>query len=269
MPRHRRAVQLAVLIAGAFLATQARATTVQIAPSKDNTLYQQVSGTLSNGAGSFFFAGTSGANEIRRGLVAFDIAAAIPHGATIQSVTLTLHMSQTTTGAQSVSLRRVSADWGEGTSDAAGGEGGGAPSATNDATWIHRFFNTTLWSTVGGDFTGGTSATLSVVDTTFYSWSGAGLVADVQQMLDAPATNFGWILIGNEGLASTAKRFDSRQNAAAWLRPVLTVDYIRTVPGTPAAGVAMLSIGLAGLAVFALRRRSKVPAHSRGVTKLS
>jgi hypothetical protein len=36
-------------------------------------------------------------------------------------------------------------------------------------------------------------------------------VADVQQWLDQPASNFGWIIIGNESQSGTSKRFNSRE----------------------------------------------------------
>jgi hypothetical protein len=52
------------------------------------------------------------------------------------------------------------------------------------------------------------------------------MAADVQGWLDSPATNFGWIIIGNESAALTAKRFDAHESAAT--RPILTVYY--TVP---------------------------------------
>jgi hypothetical protein len=38
-----------------------------------------------------------------------------------------------------------------------------------------------------------------------------GMVANVQQWLDQPASNFGWIIIGNESQSATSKRFDSRE----------------------------------------------------------
>jgi hypothetical protein len=224
---------------------------VQIAPSKDNTLYQQASGTLSNGAGSFFFAGTNAGGEIRRGLLMFDVQASIPSGATITGAALTLHMSQATSGSQTINLRRVTADWGEGSSDASGAEGGGAASTTGDATWIHRFFNTTLWSTVGGDLVGIPSGSQSVTDTTFYTWTGSGLVADVQQWLDNPASNFGWAVVGNEAASSTAKRFDSRQNAVTPLRPILVVDYVPAVPATTPISLFVIGFGLLAFAAAA------------------
>ena len=100
---------------------------VSIGPSKDNTLYQTPTGSHSNGAGQYFFAGTTSLGVFRRGVVAFDIAGSIPAGSTISSVSLELHMSRTIGGPEIVELRRLLADWGEGTSRASGEEGGVPP----------------------------------------------------------------------------------------------------------------------------------------------
>ena len=56
------------------------------------------------------------------------------------------------------------------------------------------------------------------------------MTADVQSWLDTPASNFGWIVVGVEGTAGTAKRFDTRESTTP---PVLTIDY--TAPAPPAA----------------------------------
>jgi hypothetical protein len=124
-----------------------------------------------------------------------------------------------------VSLHRVLADWGEGTSDAAGNEGQGAPATPNDATWTHRFFNTSTWSTPGGDFVATASATRVVNDIGLYTWKSAGMRDDVQAWVNSPATNFGWELLGNETAPSTAKRFDSSEDLSSPAHPQLTVYY--------------------------------------------
>lgn len=198
-----------------------------IGPTRDNTLYENGAGLISNGAGEYFFTGKTGTSAIRRGLVAFNIAGSIPAGSRVTSATLTLHLSREPAngGPESIELRRLLADWGEATSDALANEGGGAAATPGDATWIHTFSDTGFWSSPGGDFALTVSASQTVDAVGFYTWSGPGLVADVQSWLDNPQGNFGWILIGNETAALTAKRFDSRENAETLFRPQLSVGY--------------------------------------------
>lgn len=209
-------------------ATAARAqTTVMINPGKDNTLYEHAAGALSNGAGKYFFAGKTGAGAIRRGLLQFDLIGFVPPTSTVIEVTLTMNMSRTITGEHDVSLHRLLSDWGEGDSAAPGEEGGGTTASPGDATWLHTFFNTSFWNAAGGDFVATPSASEPVNALGFYTWgSTPEMVADVQSWVDDPSANFGWILVGNESLSSSAKRFDSRQNLTPANRPVLTVTYM-------------------------------------------
>jgi hypothetical protein len=198
-----------------------------IGPTKDNTLYENAEGLISNGSGQNFFVGKTGSNAIRRGVVTFDIAR-IPAGSRVTGATLTLHMSREPAvgGPETIELHRLLADWGEGASDALANEGGGAAASPGDATWIHTFSDALLWSSPGGDFSPNVSASQAVDEIGFYSWSGPALVADVQSWLDSPQANFGWILIGNEGVATTAKRFDTRENIDTSFRPTLSVQYV-------------------------------------------
>ncbi|MBD3289750.1 DNRLRE domain-containing protein, partial [candidate division KSB1 bacterium] len=201
---------------------------VQIPAKMDNTLYEDASGELSNGAGQSFFVGRTNQteNSIRRGLIAFDISGNIPANAVIQDVMLTLSMSKTSSGAEDIMLHRVLAEWGEGTSDASGNEGSGTAATTSDATWTYRMYNTELWDTQGGDFALTSSATLSVDNAGSYTWgSTQQMVDDVQGWLDNPSENFGWILVGNESSSRTSKRFDSHEHPTASSRPVLSVTY--------------------------------------------
>ena len=109
-----------------------------------------------------------------------------------------MNMSMTPAGALTVELHKLLADWGEGTSHAPMGEGDGAPATPNDATWRHRFFDTIFWTTQGGDFSATVSASQSVGGVGQYTWSSAQMVADVQSWLDNPASNFGWLVLGDE-----------------------------------------------------------------------
>jgi hypothetical protein len=209
----------------------ARADIVTVAASLDNTIFSE-DGGLSNGAGDYFFAGrTKGTDgtELRRGLVAFDVAGALPPGATINSVTLTLYMSRTRTQDETVDLHRILADWGEGTSHADGEEGKGAAATAGDATWSHRLWPGTAWSSPGGDFAASPSASAVVGGQNGdYSWSSAGMVTDVQSWLDSPSSNYGWILIGNEVDTRVVKRFNSDESSDANRRPELEIDFTPT-----------------------------------------
>jgi hypothetical protein len=207
---------------------------VNLNPIKDNTLYQYIAadGDRSNALGFYFFAGETGLGtgqgELRRGVIAFDIAGNIPAGSTITGVTLSLNMSMTALDtARTIELHRLLADWGEGTSQATGGEGAGAPATPNDVTWRHRFFDTIFWTTEGGDFLPTVSASQSVGPVGIYMWSSPGMIVDVQSWLNNPATNFGWLVLGDESELGTAKRFDTRESASP---PVLTIQYTTGVP---------------------------------------
>lgn len=200
---------------------------VTLTSVRDNTLYESATGALSNGAGTGFFTGTTNNPiQLRRGVVRFDLSG-IPSNATIASARLRLNLSFTqATAADDVTVHRALADWGEGASVASGNQTAGAASTTNDATWIHRFFNAQLWAAAGGDFTASASATTSVGTTTgFYEWTGAGLAADVQQWVSGANPNYGWLLRCNEPVARTQRRFDTRENATLANRPMLIVNY--------------------------------------------
>jgi hypothetical protein len=223
---------LATVLTG-LAAHAAMADEVVLDASKDNSLFSE-SSTLSNGAGARLFCGRvapQGGGALRRALLAFDVAGNVPPGATIDSVELTLNMSRSIAGAEPCSISALTTDWGEGASDAPGQEGRGAPAQPGDATWDHTFFDTDFWTTDGGDFEAVPDATIDVAGNGFYTWgTNAAMVSRVQFWLDTPASNFGWILIGNEAELTTAKRFDSRENVTEANRPRLRVVF------TPSSG---------------------------------
>jgi len=211
---------------------KARGDVVVLAPVKDNTLYEDGAGILSNGSGVYFFAGFTVSESLRRGLIAFDLTG-IPPNATVTNASLSMYLSMTHGGSASVSLHKTSRDWGEGASDAGEPGGAGVQAEVNDATWFHTFYDTVFWTNHGGDFSATSSAatTVSSVDTT-YTWTGPGVVADVQGWISNPATNFGWVIQGNETTAGKAQRFNTRENTNN--PPRLTVTYQAPSP-TPTA----------------------------------
>ncbi len=206
-----------------------KADVITINPSKDNTLYEDTLGEVSNGAGEYLFVARDMRGVIKRGAIAFDIAGNIPPGSTIERVTLKMFASRTKTETNQLTrLFKFTNDWGEGTSNAEDQEGQGAGASTNDATWRKRFHDTSsFWINRGGDFSFTPSGNAQVGgQSQFYTWDSTLLmVADVQEWLDVPSKNFGWIIIGPEAMNGTSKRFDSRENGTLENRPALTVEY--------------------------------------------
>ena len=201
----------------------------ELRPAKDNTLYEDEEGRFSNGAGEHLFTGKTAKSSTRRGLVAFDVATVLPPGATVQSVEVTLHMSKSISGMENVDLRRMLADWGEGDSDASVEEGAGTEAAADDATWTHTFADGEAWARPGGVFAETAGGVQVIGDVGFYRWgSTVQLVADVQQWLDHPEENFGWMILGNEESTTTTKRFDSREHEDQTVRPLLRIEFTRS-----------------------------------------
>src|SRR5947208_6841220 len=191
----------------------ASADTININPSKDNTLYQYIpaDGDRSNALGNHFFTGETAVGELRRGVIAFDIVGNVPAGSTITGVTLSMHVSRVPNNtARTVELHRLLADWGEGTSVAPGEEGIGAPATPNDATWRHRLFDTVFWTTQGGDFSATVSASQSVGAIGVYTWRSPQMTADVKTCLDNLTTDVGIMMLVDYSTGYTAKRFDTR-----------------------------------------------------------
>ena len=249
------ALPLALAVAG----HDAGAAQARIGALHDATLYEDPAGALGNGAGEYLFAGRTGAGAIRRTLLAFDVAANVPAGTTIDRVELQLDMSRSVaTGGGEVSVHRVLRPWGEGAANAPGEEGGGALAQPGDATWLHAVSPGELWSTPGGDFVATASASRSVGGIGSYQWTGNGLVADVQSWLDDPSGNFGWVLLGDETAVPSTKRFNSAENLVEATRPLLVVEYT-AVPLPPA--LALMAGGLLVLTGRARRRHLSPGPH--------
>lgn len=227
------AAALAIFVAPA---SRALAGSVTITCDKDNSLIQPTTmGDVSNALGDLFSGrtGSMGGNAPLRAVMHFNVAGSIPAGATITGVSLNLVVLLEpilNPGPQSHALHRLTADWGEGTSSSTTGQG--APATPGDATWNHRFFPRQFWTTPGGDFVAAPSATKIADDPgTTVTWSSATMIADVQGWLDSPATNFGWVLIGNEAATTTARLFGSSENTMPENRPALVIEF--TPPPCP------------------------------------
>jgi len=226
-----RTALLGALVA---LAGAARADVLTLTAVRDTTLWNDATGSVANGSGPVMIVGRSGSNStapVRRGLVRFDVAALVPAGSVVNSVQLVLANPSGNTGARNVRVHRVLADWGEGASSTASGQG--APAQPGDATWLHRFYPSQNWATAGGDFAASASTVLAVDQLGIHTWpSTAAAVADVQGWLDAPAGNFGWLLkLDVENVSQSTKVFGTRESAdpAEW--PTLVVDFTPPLVG--------------------------------------
>jgi hypothetical protein len=266
--KRRTVVCLAVLL---FLVPPATfADTIDIVANRDTTIYKDQPSN-SNGAGPAMFVGDDARGSPRRALIGFDIADSIPAGAIITSVGLKLVLDEAAPGdskAREIDLHQLLANWGEGTagkgsSGPRSGEGFSTPANGTAATWSQRFYNTAPWTNPGGDFSATVSGSAMVgTAKQAYAWdSTPGMVSDVQDWLDDPANNFGWILLGDESTATTARRFDTREaaNAADW--PTLEVTFSTATVPEPST-LALLVLGSLGL-IGCLRPRRRPAISAR------
>jgi hypothetical protein len=277
------------------MARIAVADTIQLVPCKDETLIQTTDpdNQLSNGMGDIYVGRTNqdGHNplnpplatiSIRRGLMEFNIAAGkditdnhtIPAGAIITSVSLSVEDVRSLNGDQQISLHDMFRDWGEGSSFFDGGSG--AVAVDGDATWLYAFYhgdNSLLnqpWSTPGGAIGTDYSSAVSGVATDqatgaghLVTWSSAQMVADVQNWLNNPGSDFGWMMLGNESDGQTAKRFVSREGPGLKdpytpevPAPLLTIQYtLAAVPEPSAAALIVIFAAGLGAAGYCRRRR--------------
>ncbi len=264
---------LGLFLAG-VLPTQgfaAEPVTITLDAALDTSIYEE-SGTLSNGAGKFLFAGKTLIEMRRRALLAFDIAGNIPGDSTIQAVTLTLNTSKEPEDAEPVtfSLHALSHAWGEGSSDAGDPGGLGTNATAGDATWDASDYQpagtTILWGTTGGDYDPSSSADLSVNGTGPCTATGPGLVADVQGWLDAPSSNHGLILIGDEATLKSARRFDSRENDLEdGAPPTLEITYVPEPDRFTMSSASLLL--LIGLGLLHRWQRAGVPRAHASISK--
>jgi hypothetical protein len=252
-------VTLTVLTAIALNCLDLRADVANVSPAQDTGLFDL--NPLNNfGAAPNVVVGATASGRVGRMLLEFDVAGAIPAGATINSVTLRLAdvSSQGDTYVSSTfSLHRALVDWN-------GGTNVGNTATAGSATWDYRVFETINWGASGGlsgvDYLASASAGISLsqlVSTngpgTNFRGSTPQLVTDVQDWLNNPGTNFGWFLVSSAELSPrSARRLGTTENSAAGSRPLLTIDF------TPVPEPTTLSLALGGiLGVLWLRRRPR------------
>jgi hypothetical protein len=252
---HANPRRLAALIAvtAACVANPAGATTLVLEAARDTAIFAD-SVDYASGAGQLFVGNTAG-SQPRRALLWFDLSQ-VPAGMRVVEASLRILVNRHAPAApvSSMALHRLSGAWGEGGSNFGSGNGGGDQAQPGEATWRSRFHGNaaTIWRQPGGDYVAAPSATLSFSGTGLFTWTGPGLAADVNTWRASPASNHGWIVIGDERESYTARRFHSRETGDAFSRPQL---HLTLAPDTaagdedvplPAWALGALGLGLAG-----------------------
>lgn len=215
----------------------ARAEQVTLFPSADATLIE-FKPTNSLGGVNWISAGTTQNGNSNRALIKFEVASALPAGATITDISVNVSVTRTPVDGNTdslFSLRRVLRPWNEGAALPADPNypGQGAPALSGDATWTHAAWGTSAWTIPGGlegvDYSGAFSASTFIagVRAEPYFFESGGMIADVQLWLDQPGQNFGWMLKTEEEESRfTARRFGSRELEDPFESPQLTITYL-------------------------------------------
>jgi hypothetical protein len=271
--------------------TVASATVVTVPALQDATIFGTSAGAdtgNASGKGPAMFVGADGSSNRKRSLIEFDVASAnIPANATITGVTMTLYLAQVagsggSSGGGSYPSRTIGAydllqSWGEGgsgspTSPGVGGSGQGYARQAGDSTWDYAFYNPAdlssgKWTNGTTNLYGGNFAATASATSTFtsfsalnvpFTWSSAGMVADVQAWVGGTSPNDGWLLKSDnlEDSPTSFLGFWTKDGAAAnnnpGIAPSLTITY-----SVPEPSAALLIGGAAGLSCLLGRARRR------------
>ncbi len=223
---------LLLALASPTPAPQGTTQVVVLEPVADATLIESATGALANGQGLYLHAGRTNqpTESLRRGLLRFDVAAALPPQARIEEARLVLHVTGGNGEPVELAVHLATRAWTEGPSNAPGGQG--APAQPGDVTWLHASYPTLAWNRPGGDLLPPASATTTVNAPGAYTLTHPQRLArDVRLWLKSPGRNHGWMLLGDEQTVGGSRRVDSRESADPTLRPRLEIRY--RLPGPP------------------------------------
>lgn len=218
------------VLALAFVACWGTASAVSVSvtgttDTDDSTLYSNATSD-NGGATDRGRVGRTGSFGERRMLVRFDLSG-IPTNSVVSSATLQMLMAEappTGPNPTTQSIHRVTASWVEGNGTGTGAAG----TIVNGAvSWDSREHGSVLWATPGGDFDALPSAQVSAGNVTFVYelWDGVGVTSDVQSWISNPGINHGWIVVGDESQAQTARGYGSSESIDPDERPVLFIEY--------------------------------------------
>ncbi len=274
--KHFNRVWLTITLCGA-LSVRALADTQTFAPIADATIFNffgcppAPNGECGSGLGDRLYFGDTVSFGERRGLLRFDLTS-IPAGSTITAATLSLTLVRARADNSTVSVRRLLQPWSEGPSIFT--RGSGVPALPGDVTWLTRTFATTPaqpWITPGGDFVPTISSSQVVGGVVFpvlsvpYAFVGTQLAVDVQNWVNQPSTNYGWIILGSVGASgqSVAKAFASREHLVPSERPSLTVTFTPTAPISEDIPIPAWALGALGAALAAAQARNRSARRQR------
>lgn len=247
-------MKLAKLALALILAASLHADSVTLTPVADTAIFSLNPDNNYGGLATIPIGPIAKPDQAGRGLLKFDVAAALPAGAVVTNVTLTLEVAKTSIsgGADTVELHRLLVDWGEGTKSE---ETQGAEATAGEATWAARKLGSATWAAPGAqagtDFAAASSGSMTWNGTGSYTFASTdGLVADVQAWLNSPGSNQGWLLKSHEESAEgAAKRVVTREGAAAQ-RPRLVIGYSQPAPFEPTLQLPKLTGGALELRYF-------------------
>ena len=220
-------VGLCVLLAD----PEGRADSVTLRPVADTSIFE--SNPENNLGGSAALpVGTINRGLKSRLLLRFDLAGAVPPGATIVDATLVVKVVNAGGVHSNFRFHRLLVNWGEGVKTGTTG----AAAGPSEATWNERSGSLSTWSAPGAaapaDYVAVPSFTLPLRGLGQYTLSlgpETGMVSDIQSWLANPASNYGWIVLSDqEATPQTSKRLASREDAEG--SPTLLITFSKPVP---------------------------------------
>lgn len=142
----------------------------------------------------------------------------------------------TVSGSHSVLCRRILTSWVVGTRDDADRNGDTPHSCTYTEKGENVNWNTALALGVGTDVSSTTTFSDTVTTTGFKSFTDAQLIADINDMIANPSTNYGWQLY-IPAATSQNSVMDSSECTTAANRPYLEVTFTEAAAGITVDGV--------------------------------
>jgi hypothetical protein len=215
---------------GAVVMAPANAAVIEtnFVSSADTTLFEFIPDN-NLGDTTTMISGTNARGFKNRALLRFDLDGKLPAGAVIVDAWLVIQVnnSSAAVGANAgYTLHRVLKPWNEGKKT--GNQG--ARAAADEVTWNSTgVLSPAKWTTPGTaapeDFVEASSAASAVTDLGPVEFGGdATLVADVRLWLANSATNFGWLILGeDEDVPQSSRRIATREDPES--APRLFIQY--------------------------------------------